>query len=212
MYEVFITAAFLYSIFIVGQFIQEFYQTYFHKRKRPRISNRSVKTLIVIGSGGHTSEILKIVKHMNHSRYSPRVYVMASSDSWSENRIKDVERNSEDYKLVKIPRSRNVHQSYITSVVTTLYSILYSLPVLFYHNPDLILCNGPGTCIPICLVAFFMRVIRYSNNVIIFIESICRVKTLSLSGQIMRFFADEMLVQWPELQKKYSETKYIGRL
>ena len=73
-------------------------------------------------------------------------------------------------------------------------------------------CNGPGTCIPICLVAFFMRVIHYSDNVIIFIESICRVKTLSVSGHIMRFFADEMLVQWPELQTKYSQTKYIGRL
>lgn len=212
MYLTWVTIAFTFCIAFITLFVHEFLRTYFFKRHRPRVTDRSVKTLIVIGSGGHTSEILKIVSHMNRQRYSPRIYVMASSDVWSENRIKDVERDCEDYKIVKIPRSRSVHQSYITSVATTLYSIIYCLPVVFYYRPDLVLCNGPGTCIPICLSAFFMRAMYFSNSVIIFIESICRVKTLSLSGHIMSFFADEMLVQWPELQKKYPQTKYVGRL
>lgn len=180
-----------------------------------RSSQTKVKTIIVIGSGGHTSEMMYLVESLNVARYSPRLYIMASSDTWSYQRVLEFEDKSKEktssFEIVKIPRSRNVHQSYFTSVFTTLHSILMSIPIVINFNPNLVLCNGPGTCIPICVVAFLMRCFFTSNNTIIFIESICRVKSLSLSGQILRCFADEILVQWPELLS-YKRTKYIGRV
>jgi UDP-N-acetylglucosamine:LPS N-acetylglucosamine transferase len=39
----------------------------------------------------------------------------------------------------------------------------------------------------------------------------CRVTTLSLSARIAARFADQVLVQWPELAEKYPQTKYIAR-
>lgn len=171
------------------------------------------KTLIVIGSGGHTTEILGIVKHLDPSKFSPRIYVLADSDDKSKSKIEEVEKcfvDTGEYRLHKIPRSRKVHQSYISSVFTTLYAIHYSIPVVFLLKPDLILCNGPGTCVPICFVSFLARVLHLSDNVIIFFESICRVKTLSLTGKILRFFADRIIVQWPELRASYERTVFIG--
>jgi beta-1,4-N-acetylglucosaminyltransferase len=46
---------------------------------------------------------------------------------------------------------------------------------------------------------------------IIYVESICRVSTLSMSAKILTYFADEILVQWPELAVKFPKSKYIAR-
>ena len=95
--------------------------------------------------------------------------------------------------------------------------------------------NGPGTCIPICVCGFLLTVSVQFFNLnnereiklrmiviflqllgrevkIIFVESICRVTSFSLSGKILYFFADQLFVQWPELQRKYPCTRYIGRI
>lgn len=47
---------------------------------------------------------------------------------------------------------------------------------------------------------------------VIYIESICRVETLSLSAKILYYFADQILVQWKQLEIKYPRTLYIGKL
>ncbi|XP_014251928.1 UDP-N-acetylglucosamine transferase subunit ALG14 homolog [Cimex lectularius] len=186
--------------------------------RRPQATSRngdqSVKTMIVIGSGGHTAEMLKITQFLDIRKYRPRLYVLASTDITSELKVVSVEYNNQtgDYVIVRVPRSRAVGQSYFTSVFTTLYAILATVPKMLYHRPELILCNGPGTCIPVCLIAFLMRALFLSDNRIVFFESICRVSSLSLSGMILMFFADNIFVQWPELKKKYWRTQYIGNL
>lgn len=179
------------------------------KRLLNNTEKRKITTLIVIGSGGHTTEMLRIVKHLDFVRFSPRIYVIASSDENSISKVKQLETNDGTYSIHRIPRSRKVHQNYISAIFTTVYSILYSIPIVFSSKPDLILCNGPGTCIPICLSAFIMRILFLSSNIIIYIESICRVKTLSLSGKILLYFADQVIVQWPELHSLYPKTIYI---
>ena len=75
----------------------------------------------------------------------------------------------------------------------------------------MILCNGPGTCVPICLGAWFNRKIGLARTKMVFVESICRVKTMSLSGRILKHFVDEVLVQWPELAEANPGTKFIAR-
>lgn len=42
------------------------------------------------------------------------------------------------FSLDRIPRSREVRQSWVSSVLTTLYSILYSLPLTYKRKPDLV--------------------------------------------------------------------------
>ena len=44
------------------------------------------------------------------------------------------------------------------------------------------------------------------------IDEYSRVKTLSLTSHIVRWFASVTLVQWPELAERYKRTTYIGRI
>lgn len=174
-------------------------------------------TLICIGSGGHTSEMLALTRSLDVKMYHPRHYILANTDKTSPVKIHKQEilcdgREGIDYHVRVIPRSRNVNQSYASSILTTLQSVLSSIPLVVSIKPDLILCNGPGTCIPICLVAFVLKVALVCNARIVFIESFCRTKTFSLSGKILMYIADNILVQWPSLKKKLKRSDYIGQL
>lgn len=173
------------------------------------------KTIICIGSGGHTTEMLQLLKNIDFEKYSPRYYILASSDTTSRNKIKELEeskQNPNDYHLISIPRSREVHQSYITSIFTTIISIIYSIPYVLKIRPDLILCNGPGTCIPVCIIGFLLKLAFVTDTRIVFIESFCRTKTFSLTGKILIYLADNFLVQWLTLKRRLKRAEYIGQL
>lgn len=206
------------------------------KAKRPR----PVKLMIVLGSGGHTFEMLKLVENISPGAYSPRIYVTATSDTMSAEKAKQLEmwrvasssqvlllrflsskkdasdspemEEPSDYIVERIPRCRELHQSWITTVPTTLYAIFRTLPVLFRHLPDVIVCNGPGTCFPIVLVSFVFAVFGIKKMVLIYVESFCRVKTLSLTGRLLYHFVDHFVVQWPQLTTKYTRAIYHGLL
>lgn len=70
------------------------------------------------------------------------------------------------FRIINIPRARRVHQSYLTSPCTTLYSLVYCLyyialqPLLSSNGifADIVLINGPGSCVPIAYSAFLPKV------------------------------------------------------
>ena len=139
-------------------------------------------------------------------------------------------------------RARAVGQRWLTTPFTTLYSILSSFFLVARLRPELIICNGPGTCIPICFAAFALQVryrhveylidqspyppfsslflvlllcrqvVGWINCKIIFAESFCRVKELSLSGKLLYPFASKFIVLWPQLVDKYPRAQYLGQL
>lgn len=173
------------------------------------------KTLICIGSGGHTTEMIKLIRDLDCNKYYPRYYFIAKNDTTSVTKVNEFEKSKNQphgYKIITIPRSRVVHQSYLTSVLTTVYSIMYSFPIVCTLMPDLVLCNGPGTCIPICGISFLLKAAFIAKIKIVFVESFCRTKTLSLTGKILMYIADNFIVQWPSLTKKLKRAEYIGQL
>uniref|UniRef100_A0A182QI36 UDP-N-acetylglucosamine transferase subunit ALG14 n=1 Tax=Anopheles farauti TaxID=69004 RepID=A0A182QI36_9DIPT len=189
------------------------------------VSPRTVpaRTMIVMGSGGHTAEMLRIAERLDGGRYSPRQYVVASTDKTSVVKVIESEiRRQPDpekqtYEIITIPRSRDVHQSYVSSVATTVLALLNCVPIVLRARPELILTNGPGTCVPVCLIAFLARLLFLNTKCkIVFIESFCRVRSLSLSGRILLYIVDLFVVQWPELMEKTSTTRQdvrcFGRL
>lgn len=113
-----------------------------------------------------------------------------------------------------IPRSREVGQSYLTSVATTLYAFAFAASLVFRELPDVVLVNGPGTCIPICAAALLLRLAGVRDSRIIYVESVARVRSLSLSGRILYASraADALYVQWPQLQARHPRSIYVGRV
>jgi beta-1,4-N-acetylglucosaminyltransferase len=47
-----------------------------------------------------------------------------------------------------------------------------------------------------------LRFLGATRTKIIFVESFCRVQSLSMTGKILYYVADRFIVQWPGLQEK----------
>ncbi len=197
------------------------YATNTHNKHRP--PKPPVHTMVVLGSGGHTAEMLGLLSALlPTNKYSPRTYVLADTDHTSARRVEafEAEHATTDAhrasacaaSYARLPRSREVGQSYFTSVFTTLYATLRALVVVFRWRPSLVLCNGPGTCIPICVAALLLRLLGIKRVSIVYVESIARVHSLSLSGWLLVHVADQFFVQWPDLVKRYPKCVYVGRL
>ena len=163
--------------------------------------------------------MIKLLGGTDLNKIKPREFIVADTDLMSIQKIKQFETKTTDinldYTVHKIYRSRNVGQSYLTSVFTTLLAFLYTIPLVFKIRPELLIVNGPGTCLPICVIVFvFSRLFLIPKCKIVFVESICRVKSLSLTGKLLYSFrlADSFIVQWAELKQKYPRAIYMGRL
>ncbi|KAJ8424937.1 hypothetical protein Cgig2_030893 [Carnegiea gigantea] len=138
-------------------------------------SAKPLSTLIVLGSGertnqpfpfsiGHTAEMLNLLAALQKDRLYQRYYIGAATDNMSLQKARTFESSSDDEmgkdktEYMQIYRSREVGQSYITSVGTTLVAIAHALWLMIKIRPQVILCNGPGTCIPICAIAHLFKV------------------------------------------------------
>ncbi|KAM0904970.1 hypothetical protein ACQ4PT_017665 [Festuca glaucescens] len=184
-----------------------------------------LRCLIVLGSGGHTAEMMNILTELQKDRFTPRYYVAALTDNMSLQKAQvyeksliqvegDREKIIEDAKFMQIYRSREVGQSYITSIGTTVLAVLHAMWLIIRIRPQVIFCNGPGTCIPLCASAFILKVLGLGWSSIFYIEGIARVKKLSLSSLLLYKLrlADQFFVQWPQLQQKYPRAQCAGRL
>lgn len=86
--------------------------------------------------------------------------------------------------------------------------MLYSPP----KTPDLLVVNGPGTCVPLCWSAFALRLLGLRSPRVVFIESFARVSRLSLSGYLLYPIVDRFVVQWPQQAEKFAYSEYIGTI
>ncbi|KAL6567315.1 hypothetical protein OROGR_000983 [Orobanche gracilis] len=203
--------------------IRIFYVLYRSSKPLYRETPGPLSTLIVLGSGGHTAEMLNLLDVMQMDRFKPRYYIAAATDTMSLQKARVLEDSlmdkagaelEESFHFLQIYRSREVGQSYVTSVGTTLMALTHALWLMVKIRPQVILCNGPGTCIPLCVIAFIFKVLGIRWSSIFYVESIARVRRLSLSGLLLYKLrlADQLFVQWPQLKSKYPRANYVGRL
>lgn len=237
-----------------------------HEDKAPLqstpITSTPIRTMAILGSGGHTTEMIHLLQELDPKVYYPVLYVVAHSDSTSVVRLKryidEIDKDADYWKserwvarypheddsnattsdaattnainskVVRLPRPREVHQSYLSSILPTIHAIFRTILILWREDPQLILANGPGLCVPLIYMVFVFRVMglyvlrglyrrlfttdtntttpstRAMECRVVFTESLCRVQTLSLSGRLVYPIADQFVVHWPSLKRKYS--------
>ncbi|CAA6669729.1 unnamed protein product [Spirodela intermedia] len=212
--------------FVVAVLARVLYVLYHTGRPlRSKKGVRPLRTLIILGSGGHTAEMLNLLAVLDKDKFNPRFYISAITDSMSLQKAEVYEESIAPQNtgtgdemnpahFMKIYRSREVGQSYITSVGTTIVAIIHALWLTFKIRPQVVICNGPGTCIPLCVCSFLLKVVGIRWSSIFYVESIARVKKLSLSGFLLYHLrmADQLFVQWPYLKTKHPRALYVGRL
>ncbi|CAE8711267.1 unnamed protein product, partial [Polarella glacialis] len=138
-----------------------------------------LRTLVVLGSGGHTSEMLGLIKEFNQKRYCCE-FIVADTDSTSVKRVSAARPDlTQDLsRFHTVPRSREVGQSWCSSALSTAKAFLSCLSLVWRIHPQVLLVNGPGTCVPVVAAALLFELVAFRPVSLIFAESVCRVKSL----------------------------------
>lgn len=183
------------------------------------------KVMVLFGSGGHSTEMLmlmqnaKLGKKLATNSVEKLVCVVSQDDSLICDKI-DNEfpgiTSKGKVERVKLSRGREIGQSYLTTFWTFLISLYQSIQIISTHKPAVCLTNGPAISVTISLAIFILNKTLNRNYKcrIMYVESFCRTRTLSLSGRLIYHLklADEFYVQWPRLSVLYTGVKYKGLL
>ncbi|KEG11272.1 putative glycosyltransferase family 28 protein [Trypanosoma grayi] len=162
---------------------------------------------VVLGSGGHTSEMMRAIRALPLDlwRANRPFYVVSATDTHSAALVTEYENNKlrRFCRLHTIPRAREVGQSYFLSIFTTLRALWYSVLLVVSEKPEVILVNGPGVCVPVVAAALLLAVVSpswyYRRPGVAFMESYTCVNHLSLSARLLAPFCDVCAVHWRPL-------------
>lgn len=80
------------------------------------------------------------------------------------------------------------------------------------HRPHVVVTNGPALGAVAAAVVVARWCLWGERCAIVYVESLARVQTLSLTGKILYRIADRFLVQWEGLREKYPRALWYGRL
>lgn len=181
--------------------------------RKKLFKNKSL--MIIFGSGGHTGELILMLKKLDFSKFSDCYFVSAQSDKNSESKVKEnFELNkykNTNFHFVKIRRSREIGQNALSSVFTTIIALIHSFFILLQTRPSIVVSNGPGTAVPILYMGFILKKFFILTDFkILFIESYCRTKDLSRSGKLVEIICDKFIVLWDSL--KGGKREYLGKI
>jgi beta-1,4-N-acetylglucosaminyltransferase len=172
------------------------------------------RLLAVLGSGGHTKELLSVLRALPAALASPRAYILADTDATSLPSALALGALAAGDAVHRIARAREVGQPALAAAWGTLRGFAHALRVVRAEQPRLLLVNGPGTCIPVCAAAVLLRALGLAPRdlAIVFVESVCRVDSLSVSGHAAYWLglADVVAVQWRQLKERFPRAHYVG--
>ncbi|KAK1943341.1 UDP-N-acetylglucosamine transferase subunit ALG14 [Phytophthora citrophthora] len=82
-----------------------------HENATKNKKNRSeIRVMAVLGSGGHTTELLKLMKKLKREIYTPITFVVAETDKTSQAKTELDWKPTQKDSFAIIPRSREVCQ------------------------------------------------------------------------------------------------------
>ncbi|KAL7815739.1 glycosyltransferase family 1 protein [Trichoderma gracile] len=187
-------------------------------------------TLFVLGSGGHTKEMLMMMDDGTCAfANTHRRYLISRGDSMSEHHLADYEARLQalcssrstspgTHDKRTVTRARRVHQPLWSTPLTALLSIADIFPALLappdnevgraLRYPRRVFSNGPATGFFVALAVHLLKmgyVIPESCCKVIYIESWARISTLSLTGKLLLYtgIADVFVVQHQEVATRY---------
>lgn len=151
------------------------------------------KVVFASSSGGHLSEILKLESLFNEYDY---LLVTEKTDV--------TEKMKEKYNIeyFKYGPNKNIIK-YIWAII---YNVFICFKTIIKFKPDTVISTGAQVGGIMCLFG------KIFGKKVIYIESLAKVDSLSITGKNVYLFADKFYVQWENLTKKYKKAEYIGRL
>jgi UDP-N-acetylglucosamine:LPS N-acetylglucosamine transferase len=143
--------------------------------------------MLVASSGGHLLELLQI------------------ADLWPQDKRHWITFETNDaVSLIAGEKRTWAHHPTNRNVPNLIRNFALALRVVRSEDLQAIVTTGAGVAVPFAIVGRLLGV-----NVI-YIESMARVTSPSLTGRLIYPFADTFIVQWPGLQRFFSRARSFG--
>ncbi len=154
--------------------------------------------LIILGKGGHTAQMLRLVRLLgNKFEYE---YVIRKDDILSSKMIEI------PGKIWKITTPRSYDMPLWKAIINTIKSFFEAFRIVKNSKATVVISCGAGLAVPISYIS------KLFGKKVVFIESWSRVWKPSMSGKLIYPIADMFFIQWKELTKYYPKAIYAGRL
>ena len=153
-----------------------------------------MKVLLVCSSGGHFKASQQLQPFWSSCE---RIWVTFRSKTTEEFLTGSANHPSERVYWAYSPTNRNLPNLF--------RNLILAFRVILKHRPDVVLTTGAGVAVPFLIMG------RLFGSQTVFIESITRVTSLSLSARLTRPFLNKLYVHWPQLQRRYPSAELIVR-
>lgn len=147
------------------------------------------KICFAASSGGHFEQLMMLEPLMK--KYDS--FILTEKTKYSINS-----------KGISVKYLKQVNRKEIKFILSMIYNAIISLYIFLKEKPDIIICTGVLSMIPICLYA------KLFKRKLIYIESYAKINSPTLSGKFLYKYADLFLVQWESMLKVYPNAIYKG--
>lgn len=146
------------------------------------------RLLLVASAGGHWVELSELIS------------AFEGFDCHYITTAKGVKLKDPNQRIIQV---RDCSRSTPLVTFSTFFRLFFMIRRI---NPDIVLSTGaaPGA------IALIIAKLRGKRTV--WIESLANCEKLSLSGVVVRLFADVKLTQWEHLAEQHSDFKFLGRV
>lgn len=176
--------------------------------------------MILLGSGGHTAEMLLLLRTLRHPALYRRSYIYTHGDALSaakgvafETSLAGCGAEKAAHCVYSIPRARRVKQSWLSTPLDAVKCFLGCISLFWKTGiPDVVVTNGPGSAVLLIGVVLGLRFLGIAHTRMVYVESFARVTRLSLTGKLLYHVVDRFVVQWEGLKKRYRRAEYRGVL
>lgn len=150
-------------------------------------TNERTKVCLAVSAGGHASQLMRLEE------------CWKGLPCFSITTSRAMEKPLARYGPVYIVDESNRERPW-----KVIRALACCVRIMRKEKPGLLISTGAAVG---CLAAF---VAKLTGARVIWVDSIANVERLSLSGRLIRPFADLVLTQWPEVAQKYKSVEYVG--
>jgi len=147
----------------------------------------SIRICLAASAGGHLSQLLKLAE----SWKGYETFCITTTDMVQT-------------KLQEYGRTYFVGECNREHWLRVILVFARCLSVILRESPDVVISTGAAVG---CIACFLGKLLGAK---IIWIDSITNVERISLSGRMVRYIADLLIVQWPQLAEQYGDVEYVG--
>lgn len=153
------------------------------------------KVLFASSAGGHLAELMQL-----RDMFEEYEFTILTEKTDTTLNLKKVYGSKVYYVL------HSSRKPLMKFLIKLLINFIKSVYILLKVKPEVIVTTGANAIVPICYLG------KFWGCKIIYVESFARVKSISLSGKILKRITNLFLVQHEELLDIYEDVTYEGSL